>query len=86
MNRKIRTDTLVFYEYVQAHVSKAKPLKIRGALLDSVLDFGDILRICEMILRKDAIEIVEIEFQKLDTVIKGAFPTTIFKLDGTLNT
>ena len=84
-NTRKSNNVELFHDYVKAHLWANKPLKIKSLIIKSKKDLSDILRICEMIMDKKEARSIETEYEKLDMVIRKAFPTSIFDRKRKLN-
>jgi hypothetical protein len=82
VNTKTHRATTELRDKVSNHLRVMKPLETKFASIDSVRDFADILQVCQLILDGERADMIESKFRGLDTVVRGAFPLSIFDKNG----
>ncbi len=81
---KTKTAAKALIAKVKKCVQKGTALDVKVGHLDSHMDFMDIIKICNMILEDEPERKIEDRFGELDTIVRDAFPLTIFDRDGYL--
>jgi hypothetical protein len=82
INTKIHHAAIELRNKVLDRLRVMKPLETKVASIDSVRDFADILQVCQLILDGERVDVIESKFRGLDTVVRGAFPLSIFDKNG----
>lgn len=81
---KVKAAAKALRAEVKKCMRNGSPFEVKVGYLNSVVDFLDIIKICKMIMDGESKDMIEDRFGELDTIVRDAFPLTIFNGRGYL--